>query len=135
MSSNDRTADEIYDDRRLDLITRRGGLELGDFVNLGVLTLLRLPDFSSLKMLPVEHPILCEFCPQAIWVSGLWFAEATCGRLHKLVYTASYEALDAQSNATRSYGAPFNRFGILTCSAYEEGARGSEADLGGDLTD
>lgn len=71
----------------------------------------------ELKLLPVE-PILCEYCPNACWTAGKWFIQATCLRLHDVVYQAS-TAEKAQTVEQKHPRNPTDH-GIVFCTAYEE---------------
>jgi hypothetical protein len=107
---------EGYSARAEALIKLRGDapIDIG-YVNTGLA--LAFNRAAEWKLLPVE-PILCEYCPSACWIAGKLFIQATCLRLHDVVYQAS-TAVKAQT-VERNHPRDPTENGIVICTAYDE---------------
>ena len=81
-------------------------------------------DFLKRELLP-EPPILCEFCPAAVWIGNRNALELTCTRLHDVIFRSSYaERKDAEGKSMPSVGSreyPRDKTGrgVVFCTAYE----------------
>ena len=81
-------------------------------------------DFRDRNLLP-DPPILCEFCPAAVWIGNRNALELTCTRLHDVMFRSTYaERKDEEGNRMPSVGSrehPRDQSGrgVVFCTAYE----------------